>query len=320
MNRRHAYIIIMLLALTVVVPTIAQRRITPVNNPSTRTQPRKDAEADSARALEQRRARSRHYHDENGNIVMVDTLTGVEWVDSGMLPKAPPMKYPLLHELSVGVNVFDPLMRAFGQHYGGADAFVQMSLHNRYFPVFEFGLGAANTTPAENNYTYKTPLSPYFKIGLDYNFVYNSNPDYRFFAGLRYGFSPFKFNVKGTLDDPYWGETSQIEIPSTSVTAGWFELAAGLRVHLWGPVLAGWTVKYHSILHRSRPAVGDAWYIPGYGSSTSSLGFAFNIVYTIPFPHREKIKTGQSAGTDGGVDVETGTDTVANPESDNQSP
>ena len=48
----------------------AQRRATPVNTPATRTQPLKDAEADSIRALEARRKRSIQYTDDNGVIVM----------------------------------------------------------------------------------------------------------------------------------------------------------------------------------------------------------------------------------------------------------
>lgn len=285
MRRSLLLAILAMLVIGAVVPVLGQRRITPVNNAATRTQSQNDAAGDSARALERRRARSTHYHDDNGNIVFIDTVTGVEWRDSTLLPKAPPMKYPLLSAINIGVNVWDPAMRAFGQKYGGADAFVNVSLHNRYMPTFEFGMGTANDTPDEQNYTYKSPLAPYFKLGCDYNFLYNSNPDYQFYAGVRYGFSAFKFSVEDITQAPdYWGSQPPFSIPSASVTAGWFEIGLGLRVKIAGNISAGWGVKYHSILHRSHPATGDAWYIPGYGTEGSSLSCSFNIVYTLPFP------------------------------------
>lgn len=281
----------------------AQRRVTPVNTPATRTQSKRDALTDSLHALEARRKRSIQYTDENGVIVLVDTLTGVEWTDSTLLPKAPPMKYPLLYDLSVGINIWDPVMRAFGQHYGGASAWVTVSLHNRYNPVFEFGMGAADNTPPDNNYTYHGKLSPFFKIGMDYNFMYNSNPDYRFLAGIRYGFSPFRFSADGiTLDDPYWNETTGFAIPSTSVTAGWFEVRLGLRVKLWGPISAGWMFHYHSILHQTHPAVGDAWYIPGYGTQNSAISGSFSIIYTLPFNKSKKSVGTEQPDTSGHPD------------------
>ena len=310
--RRSTLVILSLVAVVLLtcLPVGAQRRVTPVNTPATRTQPKNDAEGDSARALERRRARSTHYHDENGRVVMVDTVTGVEWVDSTMLPKAPPMKFPLLHAASVGLNIWDPAMRLFGQHYGGADAFASVSLHNRYIPTFEFGMGTANNTPSDGNFTYKTPLAPYFKIGADYNFLYNSNPDYQFLAGVRYGFSPFKYSVTAHMDDGYWGEDTSFEIPSTAVTAGWFEIGIGLRVRIAGNVSAGWGVKYHTILHRTHPASGDAWYIPGYGTESSSLQCSFNIVYTLPLGKPKPTAHNLPADTDTGLPAKRDTGTT----------
>jgi hypothetical protein len=78
-----------------------------------------------------------------------------------------------------------------------------------------------------------------------------------------------------------------------SATAGWYEFVLGLRVKLFKQISAGWSLKYHSILHQSHPGVGDAWYIPGYGSSTSSLAFTFAITYTLPFKVK-KVVTDES--------------------------
>lgn len=282
----------LLAALFAVVPvTLAQRRVTPVNTPATRTQPHNDAKGDTLRALERRKARSTSYVDDRGVTIFVDTVTGTEWVDSLMLPKAPPMIYPLLHDISVGLNVLDPVLRATGQRYGGADAWLAVSLHNRYIPTFEAGIGGANSTPDYSNFTYVGKAAPYFRLGADYNFLYNSNPDYRFTAGLRYGFSHFRFAVNNvTANDPYWGQTGQFNIPSTACTAGWAEFVLGLRVQLWRQWAAGWTVRYRQMLHCTSPATGDPWYIPGYGTNNGNIGATFSVIYTIPFPTQKNVQ------------------------------
>lgn len=264
-----------------------KRHINPVNNAATRTQYLNDARGDSMRVLERRRARSIHYHDESGRTVLVDTLTGEEWVDSTLLPAPPKMNQPLLFAVEAGVNLWDPVMRIFGQKYGGLDFSAALNLHNRYIPTFEIGFGMADKTPATMNFTYHSAIAPYFKLGADYNFIYNSDPDYRFYAGLRYGFSAFRFQIRDvTLNNSYWGESAGLDFPATSSTAGWFELILGLRVKIYGPVSAGWAFKYHSILHQSHPSTGDAWYIPGYGTKNSSISGSFSVTYSFSLSKR----------------------------------
>ena len=61
-----------------------------------------------------------HMHDAAGNVILVDTITGKEVADTTQTPetKIPKMKFPLFHAAAVGVDVWDPVMRLFGQHYG----------------------------------------------------------------------------------------------------------------------------------------------------------------------------------------------------------
>lgn len=276
------------------VDSIAQRRVTPVV-PASPTKAPVDSALIRQRALEARRARSTHYHDDKGNVIMVDTVTGTEWVDSTMLPKKPKMLYPKIYNLSVGVNLWDPIMRAFGQDYGLADLELRLNMYNRYIPTFEFGLGQTKHKPDEYNYTYHSSIAPYAKIGIDYNFLFNSNPDYQLYGGLRYGFSTFKYNITGaTTGDTYWGEPVTFDIPSQSATAGWMEIVLGLRVRLFGNISAGWALRYHSILHQSHPTAGDPWYIPGYGTASSPLSGSITISYTIPLNNRKKTPSQQN--------------------------
>lgn len=276
-----------------VQPTPAQpaprRRMTPVNNAATRTQAVNENRNDTARINAARRARSTSYTDDKGTVVFIDTVSGEKWIDSTAIASLPRMRQPLFYSGSVGVNVWDPVMRIFGQHYGLFDAWVQLNLHNRYLPVVEVGLGEMDHRPKTADFTFRVPTSIYFRIGADYNFFYNSNPDYQLVGGLRYGFSPFRYEVRDiVVDSPYWDETTTFDIPMQSATAGWLELRLGVRVKIWGPISMGWNFKYSKMLHESRNPAGEPWYVPGFGTRGPGIGGTFSVIYTLPLTHLNK--------------------------------
>lgn len=304
-----ARVTLLLTMLVVLVGTISaqssKRRMTPVETPATITQTVNEARTDSTRILQARMARSTHFHDEQGRVVYVDTVTGEQWIDSTTLIPVVKMKYPLFESASVSVDIWDPLMRAFGQHYGLIGFAAELSLHNRYKPVFEMGFGQADNTPSGNNFSYHSPVSVYFRIGANYNFLYNSSPDYQFYGGLRYGFSSFSYSISDiTVNAPYWEETARFDIPSRTASAGWFELVFGLRVKLWGPVSAGWALKYHKILHDSKSSNGQPWYIPGYGARGNALTGSLAITYTFSLEKLNKHKPDEVISTDDQPSVE----------------
>lgn len=289
-------------------PRRPARRTTPVENRSTMTQSINETRGDTSRINAARRARSTHYHRDDGFTVYIDTVTGEEWVDSTRQTALPKMKYSLIMGVTAGVNIWDPVMRLFGQKHGLVGFTGDVNLHNRYFPAFEVGLGTARNTPAVSNFTYRSPLSVYFKIGADYNFLYNSNPDYQWFAGLRYGFSPFSWAVDNIeLSSGYWDETTRFDIPPQHVAVGWGELHIGLRIRLFGNISAGWMVKFHSILHESKNRHGQPWYIPGYGTRGQTITGAFTLSYTLPLNKRRSAAVleseAETASADGSVTV-----------------
>ncbi|MCC8113576.1 MAG: DUF6048 family protein [Bacteroidales bacterium] len=296
MNRpRFIIAIVAALCLVAALQGWSQRKVTPINTPATATQPINEFGNDTARINARMRATMVHYHDENGNVIYVDTITGREWRDSTAMKAKKPMQYPLWHAVSVGVDIWNPVMRAFGQHFGLIDFSAQLSIHNRYKPVFETGLGLANNTPADNNFTYKSPLSIYFRVGMDYNFLYNSSPDYQFLGGLRFGFSPFSYSIEDiTISSTYWDLDAHPTIPGQHATVLWWEVAFGLRVKLWGPISAGWTFRFHSIMHDYKGEYGRPWYIPGYGSRGGAINGSFTIAYTIPLNKKQPPKVNLS--------------------------
>ncbi len=268
----------------------AQRRITPVTTPD----PGKLQLTDRVERIDSTRLVTTI--DAQGNKVTVDTVTGREYVDSTRLKAPPKMEFPLLYDVIAGVNVWDPIMRILGQKNGIGDVWGELNLHNRYFPYLAVGLGVCNDTPDLMNFTFKTPVSPYFKIGCSYNFFYNSNPDYKLQMGLRYGFSNFRWSLEDvTVDEGYWDDPTHYSLMDQKWTSGYLEVTFGLKVRIAGPISLGWNIIYHSMLHESASPHGKPMYIPGFGKRANSITGNFSIMYTIPinkksFPEVEQEK------------------------------
>lgn len=287
--KRPLCILLAVLAFICVFSSKAQRRVTPIDTPATATQHINENKANGD-SLD--RSRLVEMTDSRGNKILVDTVTGKEFIDSAAIEKAKnlKMKYPLLHSATVSLDLFTPAMRAFGTKYGLGEVAAEINLYNRYIPVLEFGLGQAENTPDDNNYTYKSAISPFFRIGMNYNFFYGSNPDYMLMIGLRYGFSPFKFEVTDiSQQGGYWNEPMTYDIPSQSVTAGYLQLLLALRVRIFNNFSMGWSVRYQSIMHESATPHGKAWYIPGFGARNRSLNATFSLSYTIPLSNSDAL-------------------------------
>lgn len=287
--KRLLSILLVALAFVCVFSSKAQRRVTPIDTPATATQHINENKANGD-SLD--RSRLVEMTDSRGNKILVDTVTGKEFIDSVAIEKAKniKMKYPLLHSATVSLDLFTPAMRAFGTKYGLGEVAAEINLYNRYIPVLEFGLGQAENTPDDNNYTYKSAISPFFRIGMNYNFFYGSNPDYMLMIGLRYGFSPFKFEVTDiSQQGGYWNEPMTYNIPSQSVTAGYIQLLLALRVRIFDNFSMGWSIRYQSIMHESATPHGKAWYIPGFGARNRSLNATFSLSYTIPLSNSDAL-------------------------------
>lgn len=283
-------LLVILLIMPVGANVYAQRRVNPVKSASTGIEGKNENKNPADSIDYSKLVRSQ---DTNGNIILVDTITGREVPDTTGMgnqegQKIPKMEKPLFYTASVGVDIWDPVMRMFGQSYGLIEFSGELNLHNRYIPVVEIGFGQADYKPDDNNYTYKVPVTPYFRIGANYNFLYNSNPDYMVFAGLRYGWSHFNYEVNDvTLTDSYWQETSTFNLPRQTSNVSYIQVLFGIRVKLFGPISAGWSFRYQSIMHETNATYGKPWYIPGFGSRKASVTGTFSITYTLPLRKKE---------------------------------
>ena len=228
-----------------------------------------------------------HYYDKHGNPLKEPVMFYSE-LDTILKEKKKFSDYPLLNALSLGVNVWDPIMLVAGQKYGGIDVWADLSIHNSFFPIVEFGVGVADDKPENGNYRYKGKPSFYGKIGLNYNFFRKSNSDYQLYLGVRGGFSSFKYDITDiTINSPYWSQTNQLEILDQHATAIYGEAVVGIKVKIWKAFSMGWSFRYHHLFKCNDAPNSSAWYIPGFGTRNSKLGATFSLIYTIPFSNKQ---------------------------------
>lgn len=194
--------------------------------------------------------------------------------------------YPKLTDLSVGINFVEPLFMAFGQTYASTDVHATLNMWNRFQPTVELGLGWANSTPDDMNFTYHGKPSPYVKVGANYNFMFKNSPEYQAFAGIRLGYSTFGYDITDiNFTNSYWDEHIATDLKGERSHALWGELGVGLKVKLHDQLSMGWMIRYHNMFECADGKHSSPWFIPGYGPHGSSLGFSLSISYTLPL-HR----------------------------------
>lgn len=219
-----------------------------------------------------------HYYDKHGNpldtpVRFLAELDTVKKVRSGP-------KYPLYSGVSVGVNFFDALMMIFGQKRANFDIGVSCSLWNWLFPTVEVGLGYSNSRPDDGRTYFKVKPSMYVKAGFNYNFLYKGNPDYRLFAGMRFCYSGFSYDIPVIRAGSQYYTSPEITSMYGLTARCWYaEILAGLEVKIYKGIMMGWNVRMDFNLKNkySDPAY-PAWFIPGRNASTA-IGATYYVGY-----------------------------------------
>ena len=188
---------------------------------------------------------------------------------------------PLFNGIAVSVDLVGPMQMVFGD-YGQYEAALRINLKDRYFPIVELGIGKADHNDDATDVTYNTS-APYAKIGVDFNLLKNKHDIYRLFAGARYAFTSFKYDLSHPgMTDPVWGGMAPYEGYGIKCSYQWLEIVIGVDAKMWGPVHLGWSVRYRSRLSHNDGTMGNTWYVPGFGKAgSSSLGGTFNIAIDI---------------------------------------
>lgn len=251
----------------------AQRKVTPVE-PET-----------------EKKAPKLYYYDKHGNPLKepVEFLIDTDTTQHG---SAKP-EYPLLYATSIGVNFFDAAMLIAGQKHASFDIWADLSLHNWFFPVVEAGIGYAKNTPDQGNFTYVGKPSFYAKVGLNYNFLYKSNPDYQVYLGLRGCFSSFSYDIKDiTINSGYWDQSNRLNILGQRSSVFFGEVLAGIKVKIYKHFSLGWSARFHFKFHTKPGKNSQPWFIPGYGTN-SPITATFSAIYTIPLAKKTLAETSE---------------------------
>ena len=197
--------------------------------------------------------------------------------------------YPLVTDLSIGVNLVEPIFMVFGQSYASADVNATLNMWNRLQPTLELGLGWAKSTPDGMNFTYHAKPSPYFKLGANYNFLFKNSPDYQAVIGIRLGYSTFSYDITDVFyHGGYWQEDISYQLKGEHSHALWGEAGVGIKVKLFDRLSMGWMIRYHGIFNYGKNEHSKPWFIPGYGPRSSSLGLSLGLYYTLPLNRKSK--------------------------------
>ncbi len=191
--------------------------------------------------------------------------------------------------VSVSADLFGTIGRIMND-FTSYEVAVSANFGNRFFPVVEVGHGSTDTTDETTRIYYKSS-APYFRVGLDYNFLYKKGGElsnYKIIGLVRYGQTTAKYDVTTPpMTDPVWGNTTSLTLTDVEADCSWLEFGVGVQVKVWKNLHMGWSLRYKSRLKDGKGDSSQAWYIPGYGENKSgSFGGTYNIIYNIPLSRK----------------------------------
>ena len=196
---------------------------------------------------------------------------------------------PLLAGVSVSVNLAGAFLNTFTSS-GTYEGALRLNFRNKYFPIVELGIGAANQT-SETTQLHYTTRAPFGRIGLDYNLKRDKRSTNRVFVGARYGFSAFNYALSGTpVQDTHWKTEAPFQFNNISDNAHWGELVFGLETSIWKFIHLGWSLRYQVRLYEHNTNIGIAWHVPGFGRNSENSHFSGTFQLIFDLTHFKKAK------------------------------
>ncbi len=188
--------------------------------------------------------------------------------------------------VSISADLFGYIGRIIND-YTSSEVAVSANFGNRFFPVVEIGYGSTDTTDETTRIYYKSS-APYFRAGLDYNFLYKKSGElsnYKIIGLVRYGQTTAKYDVTTPpLTDPVWGSEATLSLTDVEASCSWMEFGVGVQVKIWKNLHMGWSIRYKSLIKDGKGDRSEVWYIPGYGENKNGcFGGTYTIIYNIPF-------------------------------------
>jgi len=219
-----------------------------------------------------------------------------------ILPDGQKYRYPLFNGINLSVDLFDPLLYATAFDHASFEVQAMVDLHHRFFPMASFGMGLCDetsnngldfSTGEKQECRFKSGLSPFGKIGIAYNLQYNDlRPDDCYLIIARYAMAYntaditnlyYAMKYSYDLNDPQ--ETipayGPIDILDQKYFTHWIELGGMMKVHITGRFSLGWDLYWKIKLAQTGTHSGAPYYVPGYGTESSPIGFSFRLYYNL---------------------------------------
>lgn len=183
--------------------------------------------------------------------------------------------------LSVSFDAFPAPTQIFGSGRASYGGMLTVGIRNRFYPQVAAGVGFADTESADM-VRYRCNLSPYFKVGMAYNFRYaDGKPDF-YGAFMRLGYSHANASVRNLYyTDGYWPEQGPLTLDGLDSNSVWLEVGGFIKVQVMEHLSLGWDLSFAPFLHKGKTPVGEPYFVPGYGTTTSMLCFAFNVYFDL---------------------------------------
>lgn len=192
-------------------------------------------------------------------------------------------KVPLFSGYGIYTDICGLAMAQFAK-WGQYEVGAHVGIKRRFYPSVELGIGNSNYADERSGLHYTTH-SPYFRVGMDYNLNKDRQSKNRYYVGVRYGFSSFKYDLTGPdVTDDAWGGTFPFDYEGEHGVAHWGEALFGIQTQIWKFIHLGWTIRYKMRFHEKQATTGHAFYIPGYGKGGESdgcFGGSFNLVFEL---------------------------------------
>lgn len=190
-------------------------------------------------------------------------------------------KAPLVGGVAVGADLVGLAMKGMGLKFANMEVCGRLNFREKYFPIVELGIGDCTREGGENTNKFST-TAPYYRVGMDYNFNKKVNGN-RFFGGLRYAFSSYKFDFENPdFTDPVYGTSAPLRYKDLKAKKQWVEACVGVECKLWSIVRMGWSLRYKVRVKNSTPAYGEPWYAPGFGKNgNTTWGGTVNLMFDI---------------------------------------
>lgn len=185
---------------------------------------------------------------------------------------------PVFGGFAVMADLVGFVMKAAGS-WANMEVAGRINFKEKYFPIAEIGIGTCNRDGQTNDNNLSI-TAPYFRVGMDYNINKKQNGN-RFFAGVRYAFTSFSYDFSNpAFIDPLYNQVRPLYLEGLDGHTQWLELVMGFETKLWSFIRLGANFRFKFRTVTDYDALGEPWYVPGYGiNEVSAYGATVNLAF-----------------------------------------